>query len=195
MRLRDLLCLPWKRRRARTEARSEVDPIEGRRVDPVDLPRSRPDLRTESLILPTSVPSISQNREPNGTRTIPRGIHLTILPPNLDNVAPDPTQLATETGEGKQSKTSEHTIKPSVAGESGSNRKSTVYSATKLAANLVKGSVGIFPPLKSVTRSLSAILNHSDVWFTSRATLSTALTDVLAKNVVPRSRRIVDAPS
>ena len=54
-------------------------------------------------------------------------------------------------------------MKPSAPDEIGSNQKSTAYSTTKPAVNLVKESADALPPLKSIMGSLSAILYHCDV--------------------------------
>ena len=72
-------------------------------------------------------------------------------------------------GQTKHSKSSKHAIKSSASDENVSNWKSTAYSTTKLAVNLVKESADAFPPLKSVVGGLSAILDHCDVWFISPA--------------------------
>ena len=59
------------------------------------------------------------------------------------------------------------TVDPEVVPESKPGWKSTAYTTTKLAINLVKESSDIFPPLKSVAGGLSAILDHCDVRFAS----------------------------
>ena len=60
-------------------------------------------------------------------------------------------------------KSSDHTVNPKAAPESGSGWKSTAYATTKLAVNLVKETSDAFPPLKAVAAGLSAILDHCDV--------------------------------
>ena len=64
MGFRDFLCLPQKRRRARSQVNAGTD---GEQVDLATLPRSEPDLRIGSSIRPTAVPSTPQNLESNGT--------------------------------------------------------------------------------------------------------------------------------
>ena len=54
-----------------------------------------------------------------------------------------------------------------IAPGSKSDWKSTAYTTTKLAINLVKESSDTFPPLKPVAGGLSAILNHFEVRPTS----------------------------
>ena len=98
-------------------------------------------------------------------------------------------------GQGEQSKPAENTIKPSATDEAGSNWKSTAYSTTKLAINLVKESADTFPLLKSVMGGLSAILDHCDVWFVSHPTPHVMLTVILANNGMLRNNRIIDALS
>ena len=93
--------------------------------------------------------------------------YLTFSSLNLDNAARDPTQSVPRTRQGKPSEPSEHTIKPSATDETESNWRSTAYSTTKLAINLVKESADAFPPLKSVAGGISAILDHCDVRFTT----------------------------
>ena len=123
------------------------------------------------------------------------GIHLTDLSRIVDNAAHDRTQSVVGTGRGEQSTPLENTVKPSATGEKGSNWKSTAYSTTRLAINLVKESADAFPPLKSVMGGLSAILDHCDVRFLSYPTLPMTLTVVLANNGVSKNDRIVDASS
>ena len=80
-----------------------------------------------------------------------------------DNAGPDSTQPETDAEQEKQLESSENNVKPTATDDNGSNWKSTAYSTTKLAINLVKESADVFPPLKSVVGGLSAILNHCDV--------------------------------
>ena len=124
-----------------------------------------------------------------------RGTYLTIFPYKSDNAAHNPTQSATRTEHNKQPETSEHTVKPSVVDENGSNRKSTTYSATKLAINLVEESADAFPPLKSIVGSLSAILDHCNVCFIFFVTPPVMLTAVLANGGLSQNNRIVDTSS
>ena len=162
------------------------------------LPHSQPDLqvRIKSSISPTPAPLISQNREPSGTCTsVFRGTYLTIFPYKSGGTARDPTQSATRTEHNKQPETSEHTIKPSAADKNGSNRKSTTYSVTKLAINLVEESADTFPPLKSVVGSLSTILDHCNVCFIFLVTPPVMLTAVLANGGLSQNNRIVDTSS
>ena len=91
------------------------------------------------------------------------GIHLIVVLRNADNAAHDLVQSVVGAGQGEQSKPSENTLKPSATDDTESNWKSTAYSTTKLAINLVKESADAFPPLKSVMGGLSAILDHCDV--------------------------------
>lgn len=74
-----------------------------------------------------------------------------------------------------------------------SNWKSTTYSTSKLAINLMKGSSDGFPPLKSVSRGLSAILDHCEVrHFTSDHDAPIVLTAILANNPMLSDDRIPD---
>lgn len=66
MGLRDLLRLPRKHRRTRSEVMSEVTSTEGRRVGLAVLPHSQPDLGIGYSISQGSVPSTSQKQEPGG---------------------------------------------------------------------------------------------------------------------------------
>jgi hypothetical protein len=69
-----------------------------------------------------------------------------------------------ESEQGKSQKSSDDkSTDPSAAHENEPNWKSTAYSTTKLAINLVRESSDAFPPLKSVVGGLSAILDHCDV--------------------------------
>ena len=122
-------------------------------------------------------------------------IHLTVLSPIADNAAHDRTQSVVGTEQDEQSKPSENSARPSATGENGSNWKSTAYSATKLAINLVKESADAFPPLKSVMGGLSAILDHCDVRFIYHQTSPMTLTAVLANNGVSKNDRILDPSS
>src|SRR6266478_4554380 len=81
MGLRDLLCIPRKDRRARSQGRSNANSIEGSRVDLAALPHSEPDLRiTHSALTPT--PSTSRGREPDSMwAALFRVLHLTIFSP------------------------------------------------------------------------------------------------------------------
>ena len=196
MRLRDLLCVPQKLRRARSETRRETSSVEAVRANLAGLPHSQPNLRIEPLISPTPVPSTSKNRESSGMCTsVLRGAHLTLFPCNPDSAARDPTQSVVGTRQDKQSEPSELTVKPSAMDENGSNRKSNAYSTTKLAINLVEESADAFPPLKSVVGNLSAILDHCDVRFTFLVAPPVVLTAVSANGGVSRSNRIVVASS
>ena len=90
-------------------------------------------------------------------------IHLTVTPPNVDNLVSHPTQSVIGPRQDGHLDPSKHTVKPGVTDEGKSDWKSTAYATTKLAINLVKESSDVFPPLKSVAGGLSAILNHCDV--------------------------------
>ena len=164
MGIRDLLRLPRKHRRARSNVQSEVNTSQGRRVDLGTLPRSEPNLGIGSSILLEPVLSASENRESNGTWTTAlRVIYLTILSRDAGNFASDPTQPIAGTAQTEHSEPPEHTVKPGTADENKQDWKSTAYAATKLAINIVKESSDTFPPLKSVVGGLSAILDHCDV--------------------------------
>ena len=168
---RDLLRVPKKHRRARSEVRSEVEYLKD--TSDVDLVGSRPtestpDLRIGSSTLPTPSPLTSRNQNSNGTRAIiSRTIHLTAL----FSFNKDPHSVSDQIlsipgrgqSDGNHPKPPGHTVDPKATSEGKSNWSSTAYSTTKLAINLVKESSDAFPPLKSVTGGLSAILNHCDV--------------------------------
>ena len=149
----------------------------------------------EPSISPIPVPSTSKNREPNGTCTsIFKGTHLTTFLRNPDNAARDSIQSATGTEHDKRPESSEHAVKSSATDENGSNQKSTC-SMTKLATNLVEESADAFPPLNSLVRSLSAILNHCDVRSIFLMASPVTLTVVLADGGVSRNDRIIDTSS
>ena len=57
---------------------------------------------------------------------------------------------------------SDSTLGSEAASVKKSGRKSTVYATIKLVIKLLKESSDAFPPLKSATGGLSAILNHRD---------------------------------
>ena len=101
----------------------------------------------------------------------------------------------TGTGQDIQSELSEPAIESSATDENRSNWKSTAYSTTKSAVNPVKESADVVPPLKSVIGGLSVILDHCDVRYTSRSTLPTILTALLANSRVSQNDRIFDASS
>jgi hypothetical protein len=164
--LRDFLRLPRKDRRARSEARSEANPIGAPSKTDLAVPRSTessPDLRIGSSTLPTPSPLTLGDQESSGMRTtLFPAIYLTILPLNIANN--NPTRSAPSEG---HLESSSHTVDPTTTHENKSTWKSTAYSTTKLAINMVKESSDIFPPLKSVAGGLSAILQHCDVRSTS----------------------------
>ena len=163
MGLRNLLRIPVKNRRARSEVRSEANPVEATQVD-LALPHSRLNLGIQSLISPTPVPSTSKNQEPSGMHTsLFKRAHLTTFPHNPDNVAHDPTRSDIGVGRDEKSGSSKHIAELSVMDENGSNQESTTYPTTKLAINLVEELSDIVPLLESVAGSLSAILDHCDV--------------------------------
>jgi hypothetical protein len=188
MKWRDFLSIPKKHRRTRSKARSELDPIEASSEADLAVPRpteSTPDLRIGTSTLPTPDPLISGDQKPSGMRTTAfQTIHLTILPRNIDDdpirSVPSDVHLS---------------VDPVAAHENKSTWKSTAYSTTKLAINMVKESSDVFPPLKSVVGGLSAILQHCDVRSTSQTTASMMLTVIPANDGVPPDDRIVDASS
>jgi hypothetical protein len=138
MGLRDLLRLPRKGRRARSEARSEAEATNAPSEANLAVPRPtepNPNLRIDTLTLPLSSPLAPRDQESGGMRMVlSRAIHLTILSHNIGH---DPTRP--------------------VFSESHSG------STIKLAINMVKESSDVFPPLKSVVGCLSAILEYCDV--------------------------------
>jgi len=70
--MQKFLSAPWKRRRARSKAKSEADPAEGRETDPLRmLPRVKSDPAIGSLIASTPAPSSSNGQERDSTRTKP----------------------------------------------------------------------------------------------------------------------------
>ena len=93
-----------------------------------------------------------------------------------------------------RSKSSDHAVDPSAASVKESDWKSTAYTTTKLAINLVKESSDVFPPLKSVMGGLSAILDHCDVRYT-QIVPPMILTAVLANNGVSPKSRVFGASS
>ena len=69
-----------------------------------------------------------------------------------DNAGPDSTQPETDAGQEKQLESSENNVKPTATDDNGSNWKSTAYSTTKLAINLVKESADPIPPHPQCSR-------------------------------------------
>jgi hypothetical protein len=169
MGIRDLLSLPRKDRRARSEARSEVGPVtEPGEVDlfPPRPTESSPDIRVGPLALQTPSSLTTRDRESNSmSAALFWVIHLTAVLRNKDRHSVfGQIRSAFKSGQSKRPRSSDHkTTDPSAAHENESGWKSTAYSTTKLAINLVKESSDVFPPLKSVVGGLSAILEHCDV--------------------------------
>ena len=157
--LRDFLRIP-KHRRKHSRARSELGSVEASSEADLALPRpteSTPDLRIGTSTLPTPDPLISGHQKLSGMRAIAfQTIRLTILPLNTDE---DQTRSVPSDAH--------LTVDPVATHENKSTWKSTAYSTTKLAINMVKESSDVFPPLKSVVGGLSAILQHCDVRSTS----------------------------
>ena len=90
---------------------------------------------------------------------------LTILLPDAGNhAAPKRIRSVFSKKQSERPSLSIYTIDPSAAYGKKTSWKSTAFSATKLAINMVKESSDVFPPLKSVVGSLSAILKNCDVW-------------------------------
>ena len=170
---RDFLRVPKKHRRARSEARGEVESLKGPSdVDLVALriTESTPDLRIGTSTLPTPSPLAFRDQEPNGTQAIiSRMIHLTALFSHNTDPHSVSDQILSVPGKGRDQsngdrpKSPGHTVDQRATSEGKSNWGSTAYATTKLAINLVKESSDAFPPLKSVAGGLSAILNHCDV--------------------------------
>ena len=197
MGFRDLLHLPRKHRRARSEARNEANPAEGRQLDLGGLPpsRSESDLRIEPSSLPTPVPSTSQNSESNGTRAVAlRVIYLTTILHNTDNPASGSAQSVAE--EGKRLKSWDRSLEQGAATSDNkpeSSWKSAAYASAKVVVDVVKESSDVFVPLKSVAGGLATILKHYDVWSIS-ALLPVALTVTSASDSQPPNNRIFDTP-
>jgi hypothetical protein len=137
MKWRNFLPIPKKHGRTRSKARSEIDPIEASSEADLAAPRpteSTPDLRIGTSTLPTPDPPISGDQKPSGTRaTAFRTIRLTILPRNIDD---DPARSVPSDAH--------LTVDPVAAHENKSTWKSTAYSTTKLAINMVKESSAPF---------------------------------------------------
>jgi hypothetical protein len=156
---RNLLHLPPKDRRARSEVGSEAGPI----VDPSEVVLAAPRLAESTPDLgigPTSVPSTSQNPESSGMRTTSfRAIRLVTIG---NTGSSDRIESVLSQSQG-HSKSSNYIVDPTAAYEKKPSWKSTAYATTKLAIDMVKESSDVFPPLKSVVGGLSAILQHCDV--------------------------------
>ena len=156
MKWRNLLSVPKKNRRTRSKAGSELGSTEASSEADPDVPgpaESTPDLRACPSTLPTSTPLTPSDQESGGMRTDAfLAIHLTIF----CNVADDDPTRSTPTE-------IHSTVDSIAAHENKSSWKSTAYSTTKLAINMVKESSDVFPPLKSVVGGLSAVLQHCDV--------------------------------
>ena len=170
MGLRDLLPVPRMDRRTRSKDSSKADSTEGARVANLAvLPHSEPDLRIGSSILPESGSSTSHSKESDSTWAALFPVaHLTIFSPNSgDRTISERFRSVFSKKESKRPHISNNPSDPGAAGDSGSGWKSTAYSTTKLAINMVKESSDVFPPLKSVAAGLSAILDHCDVQFIS----------------------------
>ena len=86
-----------------------------------------------------------------------RATHLTILLRNTDH------DVTRSVPSDRHLGSSSYTVDPIATRENKPTWKSTAYSTTKLAINMVKESSDVFPPLKSVVGGLSAILQHCDV--------------------------------
>jgi hypothetical protein len=159
MKWRNLLSVPKRNRRTRSTAGSELGSTEASSEADPDVPgpaELTPDLRACSSTLPTSTPPTPCDQESGGMGTAAfLAIHLTIL---CDIASDDPT---------RSTPTEIHlTVDPIAVHENKSSWKSTAYSTTKLAINMVKEASDVFPPLKSVVGGLSVILQHCDVRFT-----------------------------
>ena len=151
--IRDFLSLPRKDRRARSETRNELNPIAHPEEAGLRPTESNPDLT-------------SCDQESNSMfTTLSRVIHLTTPLHYTDRPAAfGQIRSVFKSGQSKRPKSSGDKITDSSAArENESSWKSTAYSTTKLAINLVKESSDVFPPLKSVVGGLSAILDHCDV--------------------------------
>jgi len=191
MRLPGFLSLPRKDRRARSRVRSEADAIQDpSRADlAISSPAgSDPDPGTGSSTLPTFGPSTSQNWVSSGTETsiILQGIHLKVLPHNVDNIVSD--HMHPDTSKDKRPKPWDRILnRGATASENKSEAswKSTAYASAKVVVDVVKESSDVFPPLKSVVGGLTAVLNHYDVW-------SVSLAPPMILMYYPSKRQLID---
>jgi len=161
MGLRDLLSPSRKHRQARSKNSGNADPAEGK-ADPA---ASGLDSASTLVGFSTPVPQTPREGEPDSTRTPSfQAVHLIILTPNPGgNATPKRVRSVFGKKQSERPSLSIYTIDPSAAYEKKTSWKSTAFSATKLAINIVKDSSDVFPPLKSVVGSLSAILKICDV--------------------------------
>lgn len=123
-------------------------------------------------------------------------VHLTTLLSDAgDHANSNPIRSGLSKSQSERPNISNYIVDPSAAYEKRSSHKSTAYSATKLAINMVKESSDAFPPLKSVVGGLSAILNHCDVRSIFRTSYQRCFTPILANSGVSSDDRIVGTPS
>jgi len=172
MGLRDLLCVPKINRRTRSEARSDIGPIEGQSEAVPVVPRpseSTPDLGIGVSTSPTSSPLTSRDQETNGNQTASsQMVHLTIFCVTEHSIS-GRFQSVFSKRQGKSLGSPNNTVQPSTINEAKSNLKSLASSTAKVFLRGVKESADAFPPLKSVAGGLCFILDNCEVWSTSRA--------------------------
>ena len=77
---------------------------------------------------------------------------------------PDPRISVHDVDETKAPKLSGYGVDPTAAYENNPTWKSTLYSGTKVAIDIVKEASDVFIPLKSAAGGLSAVLKYYDVY-------------------------------
>ena len=127
---------------------------------------STPGLGIGPSTLPPSSPSTSRSLESNGAHTISsREVHLTASFRDSEHRASPNLRVQSIFGTRKRNRTNslDDTANKRATSKHKLNWKTTAYSTTKLAINLVRESSDVFPLLKAVAGGLSAILQHCDV--------------------------------
>ena len=169
MKFPKFLRLPKSHRRARSETRNEIDPIEAQgRVGPATLhpAESTPDLRVRDSILPVLSLLAFHDQEFNGMQVpSPWKTHLTALFYNTDEPlvsVQHPPVL--NTGQNMRVEPSNTSVQQNAVDKSESKLLSLASSGAKLFLRGVKESADAFGPLKAVAGGLCFILENCEVW-------------------------------
>jgi hypothetical protein len=168
MGLRDLLWIPKRFRRTRSEVRPQICVTDdSNNIQNPEAPRlteSTPDLRIDASTLPKSDLLTSPEQEPKGIRTV------LFIPGNLSNhlqrnagrPESDQRQSIPTKGENESLEASDSAVKSGAISGAISNLKPLATSATKLLLRGVKESADAFPPLKSALGALCFILDNCE---------------------------------
>ena len=169
MKLRDLLCIPRSHRRAQSEPRNKIGPIEAQGGVGPATPRpteSTPDLRVRDSILPVPSPLAFHDQESDGMQ-VPSSweINLTALFYNTDDsLVSDQPQPVLNTAQSIRVEPSNTAVQQSAVDENESNLLSLASSGAKLFLRGVRESADAFGPLKAVAGGLCFILENCEVW-------------------------------